>query len=283
MTAEISRRNLSVTTLVENTVSISGRGLLGEHGLALWLEYGDKRILFDTGASGMVVKNAEKLGVDLAAADAIVLSHGHCDHTGGLRAALEIAAKAKIYLHPAALEAKFSMKSSGPEAIGMPDSARYALQNRELVWTTAPRAICPGLTVTGPVPRLNEFEDVGGAFFLDEQGRNPDTLPDDQTLFIETPQGLVLICGCAHAGVVNIMSYIAALTGTRQFHAIMGGLHLLHAAGERIARTAAALREFHLRKIGPAHCTGAEVTRNLWQEFPDQCFSGAVGAGPWLT
>ena len=95
-------QNIRITTLVENTAS--GVSLLAEHGLSFWIEYANKRILFDTGQSNILVKNAKALGIDLAETDAIVLSHGHYDHTGGLAAVLNIAEKAKIYLHPGATE-----------------------------------------------------------------------------------------------------------------------------------------------------------------------------------
>ena len=203
-------QNIRITTLVENTAS--GAGLLAEHGLSFWIEYGDKRIIFDTGQSDILIKNAEVLGIDLAETDAIVLSHGHYDHTGGLAAVLDIADKAKIYLHPAAVEPKFSKKTAGAEPIGMSDSARKAIKNREVIWTETPTQIFPGVTVTGQVPRINDFEDVGGAFFLDENCQKADELLDDQTLFIETAKGLVILFGCAHAGVVNILHHITEST-----------------------------------------------------------------------
>jgi len=268
-------QNIRITTLVENTASRAG--LLAEHGLSFWIEYGNKRILFDTGQSDILIKNAEVLGIDLAETDAIVLSHGHYDHTGGLAAVLDIAEKAKIYLHPAAIEAKFSQKASGTKLIGMPDSALKAIKNREVIWTETPTQIFPGVTVTGQVPRINDFEDVGGAFFLDENGQKPDELLDDQTLFIETSKGLVIVFGCAHAGVVNILHHIADLTEKKQFYAALGGMHLLRASKERIARTENVFRDHGLKKIGPAHCTGSKAIEKFRSSFPDQYFTCSVG------
>ena len=268
-------QNIRITTLVENTAS--GAGLLAEHGLSFWIEYGDRRILFDTGQSDILTKNAKILGIDLAETDAIVLSHGHYDHTGGLAAVLDIAEKAKIYLHPAAVEPKFSKKASGVESIGMPDSARKAIRNREVIWTETPTQIFPGVTVTGQVPRINDFEDVGGAFFLDENCQKADELLDDQTLFIETAKGLVIIFGCAHAGVVNILHHIADLTEKKQFYAALGGMHLLRASKDRVERTETVFRDYGLKKIGPAHCTGSDVIRRFWNVFQDRCFDNTVG------
>lgn len=114
--------HVCVTTLVEDTASVAG--LLGEHGLSFWVEYGNQRILFDTGQSELLVENARILGVNLAKTDAIVLSHGHYDHTGGLAAVLDIAPRAIVYVHPAALWPKFVRKSHETQAIGISDSTK---------------------------------------------------------------------------------------------------------------------------------------------------------------
>lgn len=266
---------IKITTLVEN--SVSGAGLLAEHGLSFWIEYSDKRILFDTGQSDILIKNAKVLGIDLSKTDAVVLSHGHYDHAGGLAAVLEIAKKAKIYLHPAAVKPKFSKKASGAESIGMPNSALQAIKNREVIFTEKATQIFPGVKVTGQIPRINDFEDVGGAFFLDKDCQKDDILLDDQTLFIETAKGLVIVFGCAHSGVVNILHHIRELTGKKQFYAVLGGMHLLRASKERVEQTEKVFRDYGVKKIGPAHCTGADVTRKLWDVFPDRCFDSRVG------
>ena len=267
--------DLFITTLVEDTTLSDG--LLAEHGLSFWIEYGDKRILFDTGQSDTLVKNAKALGIDLAEANAIVISHGHYDHTGGLSAVLDIASKAKIYLHPAAIEPKFSRKTSGVNSIGMPYLAKKAVQRRHVVWTVTPAHIFPGVSVTGQVSRVNNFEDVGGAFFVDENYKKPDKLLDDQTLFIESARGLVVVLGCAHSGVVNALEYISNLTSRNKIYAVIGGMHLLNASKERIERTITVFREYNIQKVGVAHCTGAGAARMFSDAFKDRCFSCSTG------
>jgi 7,8-dihydropterin-6-yl-methyl-4-(beta-D-ribofuranosyl)aminobenzene 5'-phosphate synthase len=267
--------NICVTTLVENTTS--GPGLLAEHGLSFWIEYGDKRILFDTGQSDLLIHNAKALKIDLAQADAIVLSHGHYDHTGGLSTVLGIAPEARIYLHPAAIEPKFSRSSLKTCPIGMPDSAKQAIRNREIVRTELPRQVFGGIGITGQVPRLNDFEDVGGPFFIDENCQEPDQLLDDQALFIESSKGLVLVLGCAHAGVVNTLHHIAELSRKKHFYAVMGGMHLLNASIDRIERTANVFREYNLQRMGPAHCTGSKAAERFRSVFPEQYFECSVG------
>ena len=268
-------KNLRITTLVEDTAL--SEDLLAEHGLSFWIEYGDKRILFDTGQSDILVRNAKMLGINLAEADAIVISHGHYDHTGGLSAILDIAPKAAIYVHPAALEPKFSRKTSGVKSIGIPYLAKKAVQRRHVVWTATPARIFPGMSVTGQVPRINNFEDVGGAFFVDENYQKPDELLDDQTLFIESARGLVVVLGCAHSGVVNALSYISNLTSRNKIYAVIGGMHLLNASKERIEQTISVLQEYNIQKIGVAHCTGAGAVRRFSDAFKDRCFSCSAG------
>ena len=267
--------NICITTLVENTTS--GPGLLAEHGLSLWIEYGNRHILFDTGQSDILVQNAKALNIDLARADAIVLSHGHYDHTGGLSTVLDIAPKARIYLHPAAIEPKFSRSSHGACSIGMPDSARQAIRNREIIWTELPTQVFDGMGITGQVSRVNNFEDAGGPFFLDEDCREPDLLLDDQALFIESSKGLIVVFGCAHAGVVNTLQRVLDINRRKHFYAVMGGMHLLNAIPERIERTITSFRQHDLQRIGPAHCTGSKAVEKFKSVFPERCFTCSVG------
>jgi len=263
--------NLCITTLVEDT-TLDG-DFLAEHGISFWIEYGDKRILFDTGQSDILIRNAKTLGIDLAEVDAIVISHGHYDHTGGLSYILDIAPKANVYLHPEAIETKFSQKTSSINSIGIPYLAKRAVQKHQVVWTATPAQIYPGIIVTGQISRTNNFEDVGGGFFLDENCMIPDELLDDQALFIESAEGLVVVLGCAHSGVVNTLDYISNLINRNHIHAVIGGMHLLNASEERIERTITTFQKYDVQRIGLAHCTGASAVRRFSDIFQKQCFS----------
>ena len=275
----MTTERIRITTLVENT---AGRpGLLGEHGLAFWLEMGVHRVLFDTGAGAVLVSNAGKLGVDLAQANAIVLSHGHYDHTGGLFDALHAAPRAKVLVHPAALGEKYARLDDGTSRyIGVPalDEATVRRQAGELVFTNQPTEIFDGLFVTGEIPRLTAFEDTGGPFFLGEDCDSPDPLLDDQALFFESTQGTVVILGCSHAGVINTLRYVHELTNGKPIHAVIGGMHLLSATQERLDRTIEGFRDFGVEHLGPAHCTGMAATAALWGAFPEKCRQCAAGA-----
>ncbi len=267
--------DVHLTILIEDTAS--ELRFLAEHGLSFWISYAGKHILFDTGQSDNFIHNAKALGAQLANADAIVISHGHYDHTGGLASVLKLAAQAMIYLHPDAMEPKFSQKPSCVNRIGMSEAAKKAVQSRHIIWTAAPAQLFPGISVTGQVPRLNDYEDVGGAFYIDENCQMPDQLLDDQTLFIESEKGLIVILGCAHAGVVNILDYISKLTGEKSIYAIIGGMHLLNASPIRITKTIETLKNYCVQKIFPMHCTGQKAIDAMKDAFGNKCESWGAG------
>jgi 7,8-dihydropterin-6-yl-methyl-4-(beta-D-ribofuranosyl)aminobenzene 5'-phosphate synthase len=270
--------NIRLTVLVEN--SVNTRGLKAEHGLAFLIEIGGCRVLFDTGQTELLLDNARTLGCSLEGLDAIVLSHGHYDHTGGLAAVCRLSPEAQIFLHPAAMRPKFSGSHNGPARdIGMSEAGKQTLANAEkkVVPTTACLEVVEGLFVTGEIPRQTDFEDVGGKFCLDAGCQQPDSLVDDQALFFETPDGVVVLLGCAHAGVVNTLRHIERLTNGKRFHAVIGGMHLLHAAPARLHATIEALRRWNVSKLVPMHCTGLAAMMRLWAEFPNRCGSGGVG------
>ena len=159
--------------------SVYARGLLAEHGLAFHLQVGQRSLLFDTGQSDLLLHNALLLGVSLAETEAIVLSHGHNDHTGGLAAAHEAAPKARLFLHPAALSPKFVRDADGANpSIGMDEASARGIRDaaEAVVWTSEPTEVLDGILVTGEIPRPSAFEDTGGPFFRDAIRSPPDPL-----------------------------------------------------------------------------------------------------------
>ena len=271
-------RAIRVTVLVENTPG--GPGLPGEHGLAFWVEAGPKRVLFDTGQGKALSGNAHKLGVSLERTDAVVLSHGHHDHTGGLAQVLQAAPQAKVFAHPRAFQKKYGRNDDGTGrdiGIRRPDEDKARGRAEDLIWTNQPTEICHGLFVTGEIPRATDLEDTGGKFFVDEQCLRPDPLIDDQAMFFDSAAGTVVLLGCAHAGVINTLRYVRELTGGKPVYAVMGGMHLVNATPERIDRTAEALRQLNVARLGLAHCTGIGAAARLCSAFPGRCFACSAG------
>ncbi|RLC19902.1 MAG: MBL fold metallo-hydrolase [Deltaproteobacteria bacterium] len=272
------KRNISVTVLVENTAR--DRGTIGEHGLAFWIETGSARILFDTGQGMALPNNAKRLDIPLDRTDAVVLSHGHYDHTGGLLQVLAGAPGATVHAHPGVFDPKFARNPDGTSrAIGMPepDEAGVRKRARDLVLNRGPVEVADGIFITGEIPRVTSFEDTGGPFFLDPGCTRPDPVLDDQALFFDTPAGLVVILGCAHAGVINTLRHIRGLAGDRPVHAVMGGMHLVAASRRRMDRTLEELQGIDPDRLGPAHCTGMAACVALWTAFPGRCFACRVG------
>ncbi|MEW6359563.1 MAG: MBL fold metallo-hydrolase [Planctomycetota bacterium] len=271
-----SAKPVRLTVLMDDTVH--PMGLKAEHGLSLLIERGENVVLFDAGQTALFLENAKSLGKDLSRVKAVVLSHGHYDHTGGLLDTLRLTMNATVYAHPDVFRLRYAMpKNKKPISAGMRYNRDEIETLRPMVLSDEPVEIVPGIRTTGEIPRVTHFEDTGGPFFLDPIGKEPDHLPDDMAIFFENGRGTVVVTGCAHAGIVNTLECVAQLTGRRQIHTVIGGMHLAAASEERMKRTCDALREFDVRRIGIAHCTGMPATIRFFNQFPDCCFLCTTG------
>ncbi len=264
-----------ITVLADDTVA--ARTARGEHGLCFHIETNGRHILFDAGQGLVLTDNAQALAIDLAAVDTIVLSHGHYDHTGGLPIVLSTArAPVAVYFHPDTLQPKFHKTRS----IGIPPAALAALHapGAQLHPSRTPSEVAPGLFLTGEIPRPHPEESLAEVFHLDPHETTPDPLLDDQSLYFDTPQGTVVILGCAHAGVIHILEHVQSLTCNRPIHAVIGGMHLGATTPARMHWIIDHLRRIAPRILVPMHCTGSKATAALWTAFPDACRSGGAGA-----
>jgi 7,8-dihydropterin-6-yl-methyl-4-(beta-D-ribofuranosyl)aminobenzene 5'-phosphate synthase len=238
-----------ITTLVDNSVSLGGSGLIAEHGLAFLIESQDHTVLFDTGQHMALSHNADKLNIDLSRIEAVVLSHGHYDHTGGLKHMLEKNAAFRLYAHPDVFAIKLkSKKKDKYKKIGIPiKRAVFESTDVQLVLTQNTCEIVPGISTSGEIPLENDFESIESDFFVERQGR-------------------------------ITLNRVVELTGKQKIHAIIGGLHLGKASDAKLKMIIDHLAGFGLEKIGVSHCTGTNAMLALFNTFKDKVFVNTVGS-----
>jgi 7,8-dihydropterin-6-yl-methyl-4-(beta-D-ribofuranosyl)aminobenzene 5'-phosphate synthase len=267
-----------LTVLVENTAGRSD--LAAEHGWSVAIECEGGLALFDTGQTDVVTGNAKALGIDLGRLSWIVLSHGHYDHTGGLRSVLEVAKSTTVFAHPEAFLPKFVKGDSGEwRDAGMPISWEEMVKRDATPHVERGRvSVAERVTATGEISRSTSFETVHEHFFVDRDGRRViDRFLDDQALVLDTDSGPVVVVGCSHAGVVNTLRHVADMTGKDRIHAVIGGMHLGAATEECLAQTIHAFGEYGVERIGLAHCTGEKAVREFASAFGSRCFPCPVG------
>lgn len=275
---------LQITTLSENTAGLGN--FLAEWGLSILVETAGRKILFDTGQSTSASHNADLLGIDLSKINKIVLSHGHYDHTGGLRQILHriqglhrTKKEIEIIAHPDIWQAKYATHQGEARYIGIPFH-RQTLESLGAKFKLSKKAvrISDNIITSGEIPMVTDYEEIEPSLVVKEGNRfQPDKLRDDQALIINTKAGLVVILGCAHRGIINTLYHARKLTGVKTIHTVLGGYHLIAATEERIWLTIAALKELGVQRIGVSHCTGAAASAIIAQEFGDRFFSNNAG------
>jgi 7,8-dihydropterin-6-yl-methyl-4-(beta-D-ribofuranosyl)aminobenzene 5'-phosphate synthase len=270
---------LKLTTLSENTAARVG--LLAEWGLSILIEADKYKVLLDTGLGISAAHNAAIMGIDLSAVDRMVLSHGHRDHTGGLKHVLNVMRKQiEVIAHPDIWAAKYSRTFSKKEQYAGIPFARESLESRGALFnlTKEPVWITDNIVTSGEIAMHTEYEKIDRDLLVKEGGKlRPDPLRDDLALVIKTQKGLVVVLGCGHRGMINTLHHAQKITGVEQIHMVVGGTHLLHASRKQVDLTIAELKRLGVRKIGVSHCTGLPAAAILFQELGDRFFFNNAG------
>jgi len=263
---------VKITCLVDNA---AGRrsGCWGEHGVAFGIEIeretGDGCVLFDTGHSGTVLlHNMEALGIAPARIDALALSHAHDDHTGGLAAVLSKRPGLPVYAHPDLFRSRFSRRQGQYKSIGMSVTPDALSQQVDLRLDADPVEIMPGVWTSGEIRERQEPEGRSAHHFIQVDGDwCPDLYRDDLSLVLETRAGLVVVCGCCHAGLLNTLACVKRVFA-RPIVAIIGGMHLVDMDAAQLDHVVALLRDVYgVPRLYPNHCTGQRAYTALFNAF----------------
>ncbi|WP_392562914.1 MBL fold metallo-hydrolase [Orbus sturtevantii] len=258
---------MKLVVLVDNNTLID-RYYYGEPAVCYYIEDGNNRLLLDVGYSDIFIKNAELLSIDLTQVDTIVLSHGHNDHTRGLKYLVnKIDLKQiKVVAHPDA----FKPKIFAQQPVGAPFNAQQLTKMCSLQLSKTPINITSNITFLGEIPSLNEFEQRQQlGTIVDEQQSltKPDYVMDDSALVYRGKEGLFIITGCSHSGICNIVEYAKQVCNEQKVAGIIGGFHLLEVS-EQLHRTIEYFVENNIKLLYPCHCVSFSAKAELNSAIP---------------
>lgn len=273
---------IRITALMDNKTSNPER-YVAEHGLSFYIEYGDNTILFDCGKTGAFLENAKTLAIDMSRLDAVAISHGHYDHAGGYRNLLEAGlAPEKLFVGKDYFEPKYALEADGLRDL-TPNWDRNDIHRDHITCHMVEDAleIFPGGYLINGFPRTYEFETIPERFVQKGgDGWIHDDFSDEICLALTTEKGIVLVVGCSHPGILNMVNHVHAVM-QRPVWAIFGGTHLVEADTERIEATVATLKQMGLELLGLCHCTGEKAVTAI--SAMDSVRSCYLAAGDSIT
>lgn len=275
---------MKLTVLMDNTIIID-TPYLAESGLSFLIETDDAKVVFDTGYSSIFISNARKMGIDMTDITAVAISHGHNDHTNGLLSLGKLlkrdGSRVPIVLHPDCLAKKWWRNKDGSlEEIGMPVDKESLEPNYDILMTDKVTKLGDSLYFLGTIPRKDPLANEPVGFVANRDNMLvPDYVPDDSAMVFDGKDGLVVINGCAHSGLTNILSYAQELFPGKPFMAVVGGFHMLSKDQAWLEGAVAQIKAFQPKRIYPCHCTD-DVSKAT---FRNHFAVGAIGVGSVLS
>ena len=246
---------MRVTVLTDNH---AGSHTMAEHGLSYLIEYDGKRILFDTGQSDLFLKNAERMKLKIEKTDLIVLSHGHFDHGNGL-AFLD---GHELLCHPGCFVKRYRRKDN--QYIGLKNTREELSARFRLITSQDHSKISESIHFLGGIPRITDFESQNTTFTFEDG--SPDFVMDDSAVAFVLPQGLFVVTGCGHSGIVNTLEHAKKVCGTDVVYGVMGGFHLKE-QDNQLRETISWLKDNRVKHVIPSHCTGLPALSSFYENF----------------
>ncbi len=246
---------MKISVLTDNH---SGEHTPAEHGLSYFVEYEGKRLLFDSGQSDMFLRNAGTMNIDLSDSDMVILSHGHFDHGDGL---FNLSG-GRLLCHPGCFIKRY--RKSDHSYIGLKNSSDELAGKFELVIASEPYKISEKIFFLGEIPRLTDFESKSTSFVYEDD--SPDFVMDDSAMAVIMPEGLFIVTGCGHAGIVNTLEHAKKVTGINRLYGIMGGFHLKE-INNQTKETIKYIKENNLKYVLPSHCTDLPALSAFYENF----------------
>ncbi|UMB59125.1 MBL fold metallo-hydrolase [Lutibacter sp. A80] len=247
---------MKLTILTENC---AGNKFEAEHGLSYLVEHNNNKILFDTGATDVFLKNAKLLNIDVEnEIETVVLSHGHWDHGGGL----EYLNNKTLITHPTSFIKRYRKKDKS--SIGLTLTEDQLKEKFKIIKTSKPYIINDNMVFLGEIPRVNKFE-ARTTSFIDSK-KTKDFVPDDSALALLNKDEIIIVTGCSHSGICNIVDYAQKKFKRSKIKAVIGGFHLKE-NNAQTQKTIAFLKKCDISEIYPSHCTAEPALEAFEQEF----------------
>lgn len=272
----------TVTTVIEN--HSTDERLKPQYGLSMYLTDGSFSLLLDTGADGTFLKNAEALGISFDSLDALVLSHGHSDHAGGVKALIESGVKPReVYLGENFFAPRYKRESGRLRPISAKISEEYLMDRDINYYVIEPgvHRLHEKVYMVNGIPAANSFEKPN-ELLICQIGREylTDPFSEETVVVVEGNEGLAVLSGCCHSGVLNTCEWVSKLF-ERPIHTFIGGTHLMESGAGRIAETIHRLELMGIRRMGACHCHG-ELATEMFAERFEGFFDNGCGSRVFL-